>query len=187
MNHPKALIILAPGFEEMEAVAPIDLLRRAEVEVVVAAHGDSLLVTGRNQIAVKADCLFEQVGKRLFDMLILPGGPGHAALRSDAAVLDCVSRHAEANAWISAICAAPVILKSAAILNKRKFTCHVSVEQELPGRHECAAVVVDDKLITAQGAGTATRFGLALVKALCGREKMDEIARSIAFVGFSKD
>jgi protein deglycase len=181
MSELKAIIVLAEGFEEMEAIAPIDLLRRAGVNVTVASITSSLIVAGRNDIVIKADCLFEEVSDKSYDLVVLPGGPGHTTLRENEELLKFLRKQHRAARLIGAICAAPVVLKSAGILGNSKHTCHVSVEQELPNRITDKPVVQDQNIITSQGAGTSTRFALALVQALCSKEKADTIARSIAF------
>jgi 4-methyl-5(b-hydroxyethyl)-thiazole monophosphate biosynthesis len=176
----RALIILHPGFEEMEAVAPIDLLARAEVEVVQASTADTCLVGGRNGITLQASHLLADIGLQNFDAVILPGGPGIQKLRNDTRIVDCLRRQHLAGKVIGAICAAPLLLLDAGLLDKLNYTAHPSTAAEL-GAAQNQTVVKDGSVITSRGAGTATEFGLALVTALCGKEAAANIAASICW------
>jgi 4-methyl-5(b-hydroxyethyl)-thiazole monophosphate biosynthesis len=176
---PSVLALLAEGFEEIEAVTPIDLLRRAGAEVVVAALTDRLAVTGRSGLTLQAETTLGAVEQRAFDAVFLPGGPGVKHLRADPRVRSLVLRQAEAGRWLAAICAAPTVLHDAGLLQGRRFTAHFSVAAELPQLLATERVVVDGHLLTSRGAGTALDFGLALVEKLFSTAKSDEIARSI--------
>lgn len=176
-----ALVILTDNFEEIEAVTPIDILRRAEVAVTVASRTESRSVTGRSGIALEADCLLDDVGETDYDLVILPGGPGHVALRNDFRVAAIVKAHAARGKLVSAICAAPTVLKDAGLLSGRRFTAHFSVAAELPGLVESEEVVADGNIITSRGAGTSVPFALALVERLCGSEKALKIAHAICY------
>ncbi len=174
------LVILPEGFEEIEAVTPIDLLRRAGVEVTVAALGETIHVTGRNQITVHADTpLGALAPDRAFDLLLLPGGPGVKHLRADARVRRLVLAQAAGPGWLAAICAAPTVLHDAGLLTGRRYTAHTSVAGELTALLADEAVVVDGRLVTSRGAGTAFAFGLKLVELLTGPAKAREIAASV--------
>jgi len=176
---PTVLAILPEGFEELEAVAPIDLLRRAGAEVTVAALGDALPVRGRSALTLHADATLAAVGDRLFDLLLLPGGPGVARLRADPRVRAAVLRHHEAGRWLAAICAAPTVLHDAGLLAGRRYTAHFSVAGELPEILAGERTVADGRLLTSRGAGTAIDFGLLLVEKLVSPESAREVARSI--------
>jgi len=176
---PTVLVILAEGFEEIEAVTPIDLLRRAGAEVTVAALGEGIHVTGRNGLTMHADAPLAGVLERDFDGIVLPGGPGAQRLRADPRVIDRVRRQHAAGRWIAAICAAPAVLHDAGLLTGRRYTAHFSVAGELPGILAAEKVVADGCLLTSRGAGTALDFGLALVERLFSPEKADEIRRSV--------
>mmetsp|Transcript_101 Transcript_101/g.333 ORF Transcript_101/g.333 Transcript_101/m.333 type:complete len:179 (+) Transcript_101:77-613(+) len=176
----KALLILPDGFEEIEAVSPIDILRRAEVDVTVASlSSSSTAVKGRSNITLTADTLLESVKGETYDLLVLPGGPGTKAMREDARVVEITKRHCSEGKKVGAICAAPTVLKEAGVL-PAKYTAHFSVAEALPNILP-DKVVVDGNIITSTGAGTATDFGLALVTAVCGKEKSDAVAKAIAF------
>lgn len=172
------LAILAEGFEEIEAIAPVDLLRRAGVEVTTAALV-SMHVTGRCGVTLHADTTLEAVGDRVFDALFLPGGPGVAKLRADSRVAATVRHHLDAGKWVAAICAAPTVLNDLGLLAGRRYTAHGSVAGELPHILSAERVVEDGQIITSRGAGTAVDLGLFLVEKLTSRERSAEIGRSI--------
>jgi len=174
----RVLCLLAPGFEEIETITPVDLLRRAAVDVTVAALGGDLLVTGRSNISVRADALLEDVDTGAFDLLILPGGPGVKGMRDDGRPASLAREFAAAGKPVSAICAAPTILHDAGVLSGKAYTSHFSVRNELTNASD-ARVISDGGVITSRGAGTALDFGLELVGTLCGPEKADEVAASI--------
>ncbi len=176
---PTVLALLADGFEEIEAVTPVDLLRRAGVEVTVASLAEHRHATGRSGLTLHADAPLSEVGERLFDLLFLPGGPGVKNLRADPRVQAVVERHAAADKLVAAICAAPTVLNAAGLLEGRRYTAHPSVAAELPEIIADRRVVVDDNILTSRGAGTAMDFGLMLVEKLVSRDKASEVARSI--------
>lgn len=169
------------GFEELEAVAPIDVLRRAGVTVTIAALGPARRVTGRNALVLEADCLLSDLPSPppTADALLLPGGPGVAHLRADPRVRALVQQHHAAGAWLAAICAAPTVLHDAGLLTGRRYTAHPSVGGELTAILADERTVTDGKILTSRGAGTALDFGLALVAHLTSPATADEIARAI--------
>lgn len=175
-----ALICLHPGFEEIEAIAPVDLLSRAGVTVTQAACGSSLQVTGRSGIKLQADCALSDCTAQCFDLIILPGGPGIMQLRNDPLLCERLQAHAAEDKYIGCICAAPLLLKDAGLHATRRIACHPSAEAEL-GTELKEPVIIDGKLITSRGAGTATEFAFALVEALKGRETAAAIADSICW------
>lgn len=178
----KALVVVAPQVEEVEALAPVDLLRRAGVDCTIAACADQRQVTGRNGIVFVADMLLSEVIAELYDLVVVPGGPAVAQLRQDQRLLTLLRRCAAAGRVIAAICAAPLVLADAGLLEKRRYTGHFSIAETLPDLQD-AAVVRDGQLITSRGAGTAIAFGLALVEAVCGKAAAEAVAASIHFVG----
>jgi len=178
------LTILPEGFEELEATAPVDLWRRAGFHVTVAALGSRREVTGRNKITVVADKILGAIGpEAVFDVLFLPGGPGVPHLRESPEIREILGRQFAADKWTAAICAAPLVLKDAGLLSGRKYTAHPSTATELPEADAKSNVVVDGKIVTSRGAGTAVEFGLAVIELLEGKEKSDEIALSICAKG----
>ena len=176
---PTVLAILPEGFEEIEAVTPIDVLRRAGVEVTIASLAENFHVTGRCGIILHADVTLAAVKDRTFDLIFLPGGPGVINLRTDPRVVDLVQRQAAAGKWVSAICAAPSVLNAAGLLEGKRYTAPFSVAKELPEILADERVVVDGNLITSRGAGTALDFGLALVERLVSPEKAKDVAKAI--------
>lgn len=178
---PTVLVPLADGFEEIEAFAPVDLLRRAGVEVVTAALGDGIHVTGRSGLTAHADTTLAAVLARDFDLVFLPGGAGVKHLRADPRVRDLVLRQHAAGRWLAAICAAPTVLHDCGLLAGRRYTAHFSVAEELPDILATEKVVTGDKITTSRGAGTAIDFGLHLIALLVSPEKSSEISKAICF------
>jgi 4-methyl-5(b-hydroxyethyl)-thiazole monophosphate biosynthesis len=170
------------GFEELEAIAPIDLLRRAGIEVITAALTDDIHVTGRNGITLHAGTtLAAHLAKNPppADLLLLPGGPGVKHLRADPRVPALIHAHATAHRWLAAICAAPTVLNDAGLLVNRRHPCHTTALAELPAALIHERVVVDARVITSRGAGTALDFALTLVEKLTTPAKTREIHASI--------
>jgi 4-methyl-5(b-hydroxyethyl)-thiazole monophosphate biosynthesis len=181
---PTVLAILADGFEEIEAISPIDILRRAKAEVVVAALGEGIHVTGRSGITLHADTSLSALSAGAmpgYDCVFLPGGPGVARLRADPRVRALVLRQNKEGRLLAAICAAPLVLADAGLLEGRRYTAHFSAASELPQCLPGERTVEDGNLLTSRGAGTATDFGLLLVERLFGRDRAREIASSICF------
>lgn len=178
---PRVLCLLAEGFEEIETVAPVDLLRRAGAHVTLAYLGESPIVTGRNNIVMQADADLDFCNAASFDVLLIPGGPGVKVLREDERSAGLAKTFAGQGKLVAAICAAPTVLHDAGLLEGKRFTAHVSVHGELPAALAAEKVVQDGNIITSRGAGTAIEFGLALVERLFGSAKAKEIASSIMF------
>lgn len=172
-------VFIAEGFEEMEALCPVDCMRRAGLEVqTVGVTGKT--VRGRSGITIETDRTDIETDDRL-QMIVLPGGmPGADNLAASETVSGAISFCAEHNRFIAAICAAPYILGDCGLLEGRRATCYPGFEPHLRGA-ECtgAGVCVDGNIITAKGAGYAIDFGLELVRALCGKDKADAVRASI--------
>lgn len=178
----RALVILHPGFEEIEAVTPMDLLSRADVEVISASTTSERTVTGRSGITLEADAGLGDVAENLLDAVILPGGPGIKAIRNHALVCGLLQRQHAEGKWIACICAAPLLLQDSGILqSETSYTCHPSIEEELVGRAETDEVVVSGNIITARGAGNSLQFGLQIIEKLRNREQSEAIAASISY------
>ena len=178
---PSVLTLLANGFEEIEATAPVDLLRRAEAKVTVASCSDSVEVTGRSNIVLHADTLLSQIPDPLtFDLLLLPGGPAVYELRKRSEIIDLIKSFGISGKPIGAICAAPLLLLDALLISKDSvYTAHDSTSNELDKLEQNQAVVQDGKIITSRGAGTSVEFGLSLINHLFGPKKEKEIRLSI--------
>jgi 4-methyl-5(b-hydroxyethyl)-thiazole monophosphate biosynthesis len=178
----RVLLLLTPGFEELEAIAPIDLLRRAGIEVVSAAVGPDALVTGSHGIRILADARFEDCLDLIYDMVILPGGPGANSLRKDDRVIRLLQRaHAQGIA-LAAICAAPLVLAEAGVARDRRLTSFPSVQSSMTGligAYSEDRVVVDGGIVTSRGAGIAEEFALALITYLIGSEAAETVRESI--------
>jgi protein deglycase len=175
----RVLCLLVNGFEEIETLAPVDLLRRAGAEVVMASVTPEMHVTGRCKVTVHADAALADISPESFDLLLIPGGPGVAALRADGRPAQLATAFAASGKPVAAICAAPTVLADAGLLKDKRFTAHFSVYDELPTALATERVVEDGLLITSRGAGTALDFGLSLVRRLFGKEKAKEVAESI--------
>lgn len=174
----KALVLLATGFEEMEAVIVIDVLRRASVEVTTAALGE-LVVEGSHTIPVLADTKLDDLGAATYDVVVLPGGqPGSQRLRDDARVQSLLrQQHAEGR-MVAAICAAPSALEAAGLLHGRKATSFPGVA--LPSaEYSEARVVVDGTLVTSRGPGTTFEFALTLVDLLVSASVAEKLRQGM--------
>lgn len=176
----KALVPLADGCEEMEAVIIIDVLRRAGWEVCVAAL-KSLNVTASRGVRLVADRLWEEIDPAHFDLIVLPGGAqGTDNLRSDARVLAALRDAAQRGKITAAVCAAPLVLQAAGLLAGKNVTCHPGAAAKLIGtKRGDERVLVDGKIVTSQGAGTTFEFALAIVALVDGQPKADQIAHAI--------
>ena len=173
----RVLCILENGFEEIEAITTVDLLRRAGIEVVMAGTS-RIEITGKCDIRILADDLLENVSGEEFDALFLPGGPAVKSLRKLPGLTDQIRKFHTEGKLIAAICAAPLLLHDAGLLEGRTFTSHFSTKDELPSSTG-SKIEYDGNLLTSRGAGTAVDFGLALVSILHGRSVADEVAAAI--------
>jgi len=174
----QVLVPLATGFEEIEAVSIIDVLRRAEIEVIVASLNAAMLVKGANGISIEAERQIQDVNADTLDMVVLPGGwDGTHALADDENVQNLLREMDAKGKNIGAICAAPFALNKAGVL-KEKYTCYPSVEDEIKkeGYMGDSAMVVEDKnIMTSRGPATAICFALSIVKKLKGQESYDAL------------
>ena len=175
----RVLCLVADGVEELELIAPVDVLRRAGAEVVMAAIGEGIHLTGRNGIVLHADALLSGLDPSTFDLLLIPGGAAVAKLRADGRAAELATAFVSVNKPVAAICAGPLVLEDAGLLEGKCFTAHFSAANELPGAQSGERVLEDGLIITSRGAGTALEFGLALVDRLFGEAKEEEIGRAI--------
>ena len=174
-------MLLGTGFEEMEAIAPVDLLRRAGVEVLTVGI-DGKAVTGSHKIVVEADITMGQMDLTNMEMIVIPGGLGGvASLRGNQSALDALKFGWENGKYVAAICAGPTVLADLGITDGLRATCYPGHEQFMgtANMQENAAVVTDGRLITGTSAGCAIPFGLALVEALKGKEVAETIQKQI--------
>ena len=173
-------LFLANGFEEIEALTPLDVLRRAGVQVItVGVGGDSIL--GAHGIRVQADIPDTMYRDSAPDMIILPGGmPGSEHLDSSRVVDTALRAGAKNGAYLCAICAAPMVLGKRGYLEGKRAVCYPGFEEYLNGATVTdARVECDGKIITAKGMGAALEFGLALVEVLCGKETAEQIGNAV--------
>lgn len=176
-------ILLAPGFEESEAIVPADLLRRAGVEVALVSLGE-LLVESSHHITLRADMTLEQLDSSEVELLFLPGGLGGVDnLAKDGRVAALVRELADKGKYVTAICAAPTLLGKWGLLTGKDAVCYPGMEDGLTGAQARMdrGFVVDGKIITGRAAGSVFDFGLALVEALAGKEEADKVRHGIYY------
>lgn len=173
-------VFLADGFEIIEALAPVDMLRRAKIDVKTVGVS-SEIVTSSCGVGVKCDMTIDEFDFYDVEAVVLPGGmPGTLNLENSSAVQKVIDNANNTNAFICAICAAPSILGHKGLLSGKKAVCFPGFENSLEGCEQCREyVVTDGKFITAKGAGVCIDFGLEIVKQLRGGELSDEIRKSI--------
>lgn len=173
----KAAIFLAEGFEEIEALATVDVLRRGGIDVKTVSVTGKFDVEGAHGITVLTDILFEDTDFHGMDILILPGGmPGTRNLEKHSGLIDLIKRFHKDNKWIAAICAAPKILGKLGLLKGQVATCYPGFEKDLEGAIlSDESVVLSSQFITSRGAGTAVLFGLKIVELLKNKETADEL------------
>jgi len=176
----KVFIFLTTDFEEIEALATIDILRRGGVNIQSVSLTGERTVVGSRQISVVADYLFEEIVFSDAQMLILPGGPGTAKMNEHNDLKREILAHAQQGNHVAAICAAPMVLGGLGLLQGKKATCYPGYEKYLTGAEFVEApVIVDDQITTARAAGYTFDFALALLSQLKGKEVADDVAGKI--------
>lgn len=177
----KVLIPLATGFEEIEAITIVDVLRRGGVDIVTAAIGDSLSVDGLHGMTLKADALFANVKDDEYAAIILPGGgEGTENLKASDSLLQRLKRQHDEGGYLCAICAAPLVLLAAGVLDEGvSVTCYPSCQLELDREWSSAPVVVDGNVITGQAPGSAMLFALVVLQELVGAIIAGKVARGM--------
>lgn len=175
----KVLVPLATGFEELEAVTIINILRRAELDVVTTSLTSDLAVVGSKNMTLTADATLDAVMQEKFDLMVLPGGmPGSSNLEEDSRVLDKLKSTLEQGGISAAICAAPIALKAAGLLDGKNATSYPGFLDVTPATdmtYTGKAVEDEGNIITSRGPGTAMDFALHLVERLAGKAKRDEV------------
>ena len=174
-------VFLAQGFEEVEALAPIDLLRRCGKEVITVGVNDNIIV-GSHNIPIVTDTITQEIKlDDTLEMIILPGGmPGTINLENNPAVQEAIDFCVKNDKFIGAICAAPSILGHKGILKNKKAVCFEGFENQLEGADISKdSVMADGNIITARGAGVAIQFGLKLVEVLISKERSDTLKAAI--------
>ena len=173
---PEVLIPLANGYEEVEAVTLIDLLRRADIKVTTASL-DTKEVCGLNGLNLIADTTLDEVKEHTFDMVVLPGGqPGADNLNSDPRIHEILQRH-RTTQWVGAICAAPKVLVDAGVVDQLKITAYPGFLDAQNSSIELStkAIECDDKVITSRSPGTAMEFALTIIEKLAGTDKRNTV------------
>jgi protein deglycase len=181
----KAVVCLAEGFEEIEAVGTIDILRRAGIETVVVSVSGRLPVSGAHQIIVQTDQLVEKTDFSGVDMIVLPGGmPGAQHLKEHKLLREKLLVFHQSGKFIGAICAAPMVLGDLGILENRKATCYPGFESHLKSAILLPDAVVEDQhVVTGKGPGFVFEFALKLVEKLSGKEKAGVVAGQLLLPG----
>jgi 4-methyl-5(b-hydroxyethyl)-thiazole monophosphate biosynthesis len=182
----KVIVLLAEGFEEVEAVTPIDYLRRAGLEVTITAIGGSLSAKGARGITLNADALLRDIIQKgettAFDAVIIPGGmPGAANIAASEECGALILKMAAAGKLVCAICAAPaVVLAPLGLLSGKKFTCYPGMEEKVQNAQWTdERVAIDGAIITSRSAGTAGEFAATIISRLVSEAEGDKIARSV--------
>ncbi len=179
----KTAIFLADGFEEIEALTVVDLLRRAGIEITTVSITDETKVRGSHSIMVDSDTTLKEFDFEGLDMLILPGGmPGTANLDACAPLKEKIKEFNDKGKLLSAICAAPTVYGQMGLLNGLKACCYPGREPDLTGAFISYDEVTKDKnFITSRGMGTAIPFGLAIIEQFQGKEAADDMAKKIVY------
>lgn len=179
----KVYVFLADGFEEIEGLTVVDLMRRAGIDVVTTSIMGTLSITGAHKICLQADSLFEDCDFKDADMLVLPGGgPGTERLENHKPLCDLVTAFAAEGKKIAAICAAPRVFAGLGLLKGKKATSYPSVMEMLKDAEVSAdPVVVDGNITTSRGLGTAIDFSLELISQLLDKQTAEEIAESVVY------
>lgn len=180
----RVVVPVAHGFEEIETVTVVDILRRAGVSVTIAGvegGAPPAAVEGRTGIKLVPDVTIDKVEATDFDMIVLPGGlKGAQTLAKDTRVARLLPLFQEGERYIAAICAAPTVLAAHGMIAGRRLTSHPSVKEQLTGAvYDEGRVVIDGRLVTSRGPGTAMEFAMALVEILMGRKKVEEINQGV--------
>ncbi len=184
----KVYLFLAEGFEEIEGLTVVDLLRRANIDIVMVSITGDLRVTGSHQITTIADALFDEVDYSDADLLVLPGGlPGTNNLQEHKGLDRLLRDFAATDKKLAAICAAPRVLGSKGLLKGRKATCYPGNEDLLLGAQVTNTnVVKDGNITTGKGMGTAIDFSLSLIKTLKGPGEASRIAQAIQYAYYNE-
>lgn len=178
----KVTTFLTEGFETVEALAVVDILRRANIMVELVSITQNKKVTSAQGVCVEADILFEEATFEDSDVLFIPGGPGHTSYFEHTKLLDLIKKHCAAGKRIAAICAAPSVLGKLGLLEGKKAVCFPGFEDSLKGATVLSdRVVTDGNITTSRGMGTSLDLGLELVWLLVGQEKAKSLSDSTQY------
>lgn len=175
-------VFLADAFEEVEAIEPTDIMRRAGIDVKTVSVMNSKQVKGSHGITVEADIMADEVDFSSMDMCVLPGGSGHQILDASAVVHKAINESLIRGSYIAAICAAPSILGKKQVLMGKRATCYPGFEKYCYGAEMTGEkCVIDGKIITGRGPGAAADFGFALVSVLCGNDAVSQLREDMQY------
>lgn len=175
-------VLMVNGFEDIEALEPIDIMRRAEIPVKTVGVYEKQ-VTSSHNVTIETDILIDDVNKEEMEMLVLPGGPGHTNLDSSEKVHSLISYAVENNIYLAAICASPSILGKLGLLDGKKYTCFPGFEEFAPkGNLQKDKAVLDGKILTARGAGAAADFGFCMTEILKGKEIAEKLKKEMQYI-----
>lgn len=179
----KLAIFLAEGFEEVEALAVVDIVRRSGMEIDMVSVDNQETVKSSHDVIIKADKKFDETDFNSLDMLVLPGGmPGTTNLLNHEGLVEKLKEFNKAGKMLGAICAAPMVLGENGILEGRKAVCHPGFEEHLKGAQtSCDTVMKDKNIITSRGMGTAIPFGLAIVEHFKGMEAVEQVRKGLVY------
>lgn len=174
-------VLLVDGFEDIEALEPVDILRRAEIDVkTVGVY--SKTITSSHSVKVTADISIDEVNTADMTMLVLPGGPGHTNLDESEKVHELISYAAKNDIYIAAICASPSIMGKLGLLNGKNYTCFPGFEKYAEGGiYSCQKAVLDGKILTGKGAGAAADFGFKMVEIFKGKKLADSLKETMQY------
>lgn len=183
MKKSKVIVFVANGNEETELVGTIDVLRRADIQVVMVSISDEKNIVTSHGITIQADALWNEIHFSDYQMLVFPGGlQGAETFKNDERIIRLVQQFDKEGKFLAAICAAPIVLGKARVLRGKKATCYTGFEAFL-GTYEVIEnqVVIDKNIITAPSVAYTLDFGLAIVQVLCGKETKEEIAKKMLY------
>ncbi|MEY7998844.1 DJ-1 family glyoxalase III [Clostridium sp. Mt-5] len=177
----KAIVLLARGFEEVEALTCVDVLRRGGIHCITCSINSDKDVAGCHEIHIKANSLLEDTDIDKYDVLIIPGGmPGAANLRDDGKVISLVKKFNDENKIVAAICAGPIVLKKAGIIEGKKVTCYPGFEADLePVNYSREIVVQDGNIITSRGPATAIYFAFEILENLTDKNTVENLKKDM--------
>lgn len=178
----KVFVLLANGFELIEAMIPVDILRRSGLNVTTVSTCGDIQVESAQKVKVTADTLFKDVDFSSGDMIVLPGGnPGYINLRENKDVVEVVKQYLDSNKYVGAICGGPTVLGVNNLIGNFNFTCHFSVAGEMNSDKYSndKEVIVDNNVITSRGAGTAIEFGFELAKKFVSQEVIENVKKGM--------
>lgn len=182
MAKNTVIVFLADGFEIIEAMTPVDLLRRARMKVTTCSWNQERQVTSAEGVSVLADQTINDLSVQQLaktDLIVIPGGqPGADNLKANQQVISALQQVAAQGGQVAAICAGPIVLNEAGLIAGKRFTCFPGFEGDIDGIYENALVVKDGNIITAKGPGAAMNFALALIEALSDKRVSDLIAET---------